>query len=179
MKISFLTLLLILTIKLSYSQEKPFKEVKFDPKLQIIHKDTLKNIGERLTGKWKYLGKKVDKIFLDTISVSYYESRTVTTTIENGIVFELENDTKKKVNYFYELTYNFKNGKSSHSFEKVLFDKSITYVTSCQPTLKLIYYEGKFGIFFNGMTGDHFTEINRLTSERLIFENEKEYIKLE
>ena len=179
MKTEILTILFFLQIIISYSQEKTFNEIKYDPKLQIIHKDTLKNVQERLNGKWKYLGKKINGKFSDTISVSYYENRTVTTTIENGIVYESEKDIKKKVNYYYELTYSFKNGKNINSFEKVLFDKSITYVTSCQPIQELIYYKGKIGIHFFTMSGYHFTVINKLTSESLILENGKEFIKLE
>ena len=57
----------------------------------------MKNVQERLNGKWKYLGKKINGKFSDTISVSYYEDRTVTTTIENGIVYESEKDIKKKL----------------------------------------------------------------------------------
>ena len=97
MKTEILTILFFLQIIISYSQEKTFNEIKYDPKLQIIHKDTLKNVQERLNGKWKYLGKKINGKFSDTISVSYYEDRTVTTTIENGIVYESEKDIKKKL----------------------------------------------------------------------------------
>jgi hypothetical protein len=178
MKIGISTILFFL-INLSFSQESPFNEIKFDKKLQIIHKDTLQNVRERLTGKWKYLGKKINEKISDTISVSYYENKTVTTTIENGIVFETEKDIKRKASYFLELTYSFKDGINNYSLERVEIDGSVIYVTSCQPIAKLIYYEGKIGIHFLGMSGDRFAEINKLTSESLILENGKEYLRLE
>ncbi len=161
----------------SYSQD--FGEIKIDSKLQIKYSDTLKNIGERLSGKWKYLGKRINGSLTDTLGISFRNDKKTTITIENGIVIESEENKRKKANYFYEITFDFKNGKGYYSREKKSINEDVTSITSCQPIPELVYYKDKFGIIFIGMAGQSFSEINELTSEKLILENGKEYLKLE
>ncbi len=174
------TLLIILFTSFftqSYSQD--FGEIKLDSKLQIKYSDTLQNIGERITGKWKYLGKRTNGILTDTVGMSFRNDKKTLITIENGIVIESEGNKSKIADYFYEITYSFKNGKGYYSREKNYFNEGITSVTTCQPHPKLVYYEEKFGIIFIGMGGQSFSKINELTSEKLVLENGKEYLKLE
>ena len=179
MKIGIFTILFLSLINFSFCQENDFNEIEYDQKLQIEQRDTLSNIGKRLTGKWKYLGKKSNGILTDTISVGFRNESKIITTIENGIVFETEGNKKSKANYFYELTYSFENGKSNYSVERIDLNKEIIWVTSCQPLSELIYYEDMYGILLKGMAGDSFYKINKLTSKSLVLENGKEYLKLE
>ncbi len=174
------TLLIILFTSFfaqSYSQD--FGEIKLDSKLQIKYSDSLKNIGERLTGKWKYLGKRTNGSLIDTIGMSFRNDKKTVIIVENGIVIESEEDKSKKADYFYEITYSFKNGKGFYSREEKYINEDIISITSCQPIPELVYYKEKFGILFIGMAGQNFSEIKKLTSERLILENGKEYLKLE
>ena len=176
MRTQFLVILLTFLITQSYSQD--FGEIKLDSKLQVKYSDTLRNIGERLSGKWKYLGKRAKESLIDTIGVSFTDDKKTIITVENGIVFEIENGKRKKANYFYEITYNFKNGKGFYSSEEKYFNKEITSISSCQPIPELVYYKGNFGILFYEMVGESFRKIRELTPERLIFENGKEYQKM-
>jgi len=177
MRMKLLIILFTLFFTQSYSQD--FGEIKLDSKLQIKYSDTLHNIGERITGKWKYLGKRRNGILKDTIGMSFRNDQKIVITVENGILIELKENKRKKADYFYEITYNFKNGKGFYSREKKYLNKDITSTTSDQPIPELVYYEEKFGIVFIGMAGQSFSEIIELTSEKLILENGKEYLKLE
>jgi hypothetical protein len=170
------TILFTLFLTQSYSQD--FGEIKIDSKLQIKHSDTLKNIGERLTGKWKYLGKKTNGILIDTIGTSFSNNIKTTIIVENGIVIESEGNKRKKADYYYEITYNFQNGNGFYSREEKSLNDDWESITSCQPIPELVYYGEKFGILFIGMGGQSFSEINELTSEKLVLENGKEYLKL-
>ncbi len=178
MKTKLLTLLFILLISHSYSQENDLNEIKYDYKLQKEYKDTIQNIGEKLTGKWKYLGKNTNGKLIDTMSVSFRNNKETITVVENGNVFELEGNTRKKTNYFYEITYSFKNRKVFYSLKKKYYNENIIEISSCQSIPELIYYNGKIGILFVDMIGEHFEGIIKLTSERLILESGKEYLKL-
>ncbi|MEE9364229.1 MAG: hypothetical protein V3U92_16640 [Cellulophaga sp.] len=161
----------------SYSQD--FGEIKLDSKLQVKYSDTIQNIGERITGKWKYLGKRTNGILTDTIGISFRNDKKTVITVENGIIIESEGNKRKKADYFYEITYNFKNGTGFYSREEKYINEDITSITSCQPIPELVYYKEKFGIVFIGMAGQSFSEINELTSEKLVLENGKEYLKIE
>ena len=177
MRTKLLIILFTLVFTQSYSQD--FGEIKLDSKLQIKYSDTLQDIGERITGKWKYLGKRTNGILTDTIGMSFRNDKKIVITVENGIVIESKGNKRKKADYFYEITYSFKNGKGYYSREEYYFNKNITSITSCQPIPELVYYKEKFGIIFIGMGGQSFSEINELTSEKLILENGKEYLKIE
>jgi hypothetical protein len=177
MRMKLLIILFTLFFTQSYSQD--FGEIKLDSKLQIKYSDTLQNIGERITGKWKYLGKRSNEILKDTIGMSFRNDQKIVITVENGIVIESKGNKRKKADYFYEIIYSFKNGKGFYSREKKYLNKDITSITSDQPIPELVYYEEKFGIVFIGMAGQSFSEIIELTSEKLILENGKEYLKLE
>jgi len=179
MKIGIFTILFLSLINFSFCQENGFIKIEYDQKLQVEQRDTLQNIGKRLTGKWKYLGKNSDGILTDTISVAFRNESKIITTIENGIVFEIEGNKKSKANYFYELTYSLENGKSNYSVERIDLNKEIIWVTSCQPLSELIYYEDVYGILLKGMAGDSFHKINKLTSKSLVLENGKEYLRLD
>ena len=161
----------------SYSQD--FGEIKLDSKLQVQYSDTIQNIGKRITGKWKYLGKRTNGILIDTIGTNFRNDKETLVIIENGTVIESEGNKRKKVDYFYEITYSFKNGNGFYSREKKYFNEEITSITSCQPIPELVYYKEKFGIVFIGMAGQSFSEITELTSEKLVLENGKEYLKIE
>ncbi|MGH1383686.1 hypothetical protein [Kordia sp.] len=139
----------------------------------------MKNIGERLTGKWKYLGKRKNGTLTDTIGTSFSNNKKTIITIENGIVFESEGNKSKKADYYYEITYSFKNGKGYYSREEKSINDDWKSITSCQPIPELVYYKEKFGILFIGMGGQSFSEIIELTTEKLVIENGKEYLKLE
>ena len=174
------TLLIILFTSFffqSYSQD--FGEIKLESKLQIKYSDTLQNIGKRITGKWKYLGKRTNGILIDTIGTNFRNDKETLIIIENGTVIESEGNKRKKADYFYEITYSFKNGNGFYSREKKYFNEGITSITSCQPIPELVYYEKKFGILSIGMGGQSFSEINELTPKKLVLENGKEYLKLE
>jgi hypothetical protein len=174
------TLLIILFTSFfiqSYSQD--FGEIKLDSKLQVQYSDTIQNIGERISGKWKYLGKRTNGILTDTTGTSFRNDKKTVITVENGIVIESEGSKRKKADYFYEITYNFKNGKGFYSREEKYINEDITSITSCQPIPELVYYKEKFGIVFIGMAGQSFSEITELTSEKLVLENGKEYLKIE
>ncbi|ARV14505.1 hypothetical protein BTO07_04780 [Polaribacter sp. SA4-12] len=161
----------------TYSQD--FGEIKIDSKLQIKHSDTLKNIGERLTGKWKYLGKRKGGILNDTLNVSFSNNKKTTVIVENGIIFELADGKRKKANYYSETTYEFDNGKGYYSLEEKSFNDDWETITSCQPVPELVYYKEKFGILFIGMAGQNFEPIRELNINNLIFENGEEYQKIE
>lgn len=62
---------LIITFFFTQSYSQDFGEIKLDSKLQIKYSDSLKNIGERLSGKWKYLGKNKSGILSDTLYMSF------------------------------------------------------------------------------------------------------------
>jgi hypothetical protein len=171
-------LIILFTLFLTQSYSQDFGEIKIDSKLQIKHSDTLKNIGERLTGKWKYLGKRANGILTDTIGTSFSNDKKTIITIKNGIVIETEGKKSKKADYFYEVTYNFKNGNGYYSREEKSLNEDWESMTSCQPIPELVYCKEKFGILFVGMGGQSFSEINGLSSEKLIMENGKEYLKL-
>jgi hypothetical protein len=132
-----------------------------------------------MTGKWKYLGKRTNGILTDTLGTSFSNGKKTLITIENGIIIESEGNKSKKVDYFYEITYSFNNGKGYYSREKKYYNKGILSITSCQPIPELVYYEEQFGILSIGMGGETFSEINELTPEKLVLENGKEYLKLE
>ena len=177
MRTKLLLILFTLLFAQSYSQD--FGEIKLDSKLQIKYSDSLKNIGERLSGKWKYLGKRTNESLTDTIGVSFSNNKKTIITVENGIVIESEGNKRKKVDYFYEITYSFKNGNGFYSREKKYINEHLTLLSSCQQVPLLVYYKEQFGIVFIGMAGQSFSEINELTSEKLILENGKEYLRLE
>ncbi len=177
MRMKFLIILFTFFFTQSYSQD--YGEIKLDSKLQIKYSDTLQNIGKRITGKWKYLGKRRNGILKDTIGMSFRNNQKIVIIIENGIVIESEENKRKIADYFYEITYDFKNGKGFYSRERKYLNKDITSTTSDQPIPELVYYEEKFGIVFIGMAGQSFSEIIELTSTKLILENGKEYLKLE
>ncbi len=174
------TLLIILFTSFfiqSYSQD--FGEIKLDSKLQVQYSDTLLNIGERISGKWKYLGKRKSGILSDTLYVSFSDDKKTTVIVENGIIFELTNGKRKKADYYSETTYEFKNGKGFYSSEKKYLNSDIISITTCQPIPELIYYKEKFGILFIGMVGQNFEPIRELNTKNLIFENGEEYEKVE
>jgi len=177
MRTKLLILLFTLFFTQSYSQD--FGKIKLDSKLQVKYSDSLKIIGERLTGKWKYLGKRTNGSLIDTIGVSFWNDKKTVITVENGIVIESEGDKRKRADYFYEITYSFKDGKGFYSREEKYINEDVTLITSCQPIPELVYYKGKFGIIFTGMVGQSFSKITELTSEKLVLENGKEYLKLE
>ena len=161
----------------TYSQD--FGEIKLDSKLQVRYTDTLQNIGERISGKWKYLGKRKSGILSDTLSMSFSDDKKTTVIVENGIISELANGKRKKANYYSETTYIFKNGKGFYSSEKQYLNSDIISITTCQPIPELIYYKEKFGILFIGMAGQNFEPIRELNTKSLIFENGEEYQKVE
>jgi hypothetical protein len=174
------TLLIILFTSFfiqSYSQD--FGKIKLDSKLQVQYSDTIQNIGERINGKWKYLGKRKGGILSDTLYVSFSNNKKTTVIVENGIVFELANGKRKKADYYSETTYEFKNGNGFYSSEKKYLKSDIIEITSCQPIPELIFYKEKFGILFIGMAGQNFEPIRELNTNNLIFENGKEYQKIE
>jgi len=171
--------IILFTFFLTQSYSQDFRKIKLDSKLQIKYSDSLKNIGERLTGKWKYLGKRTNGSLIDTIGVSYRFGKKTIIIVENGIVIESQGDKRKKADYFYEIIFSFKNSKGFYSREEKYINEDITSITSCQPIPELVYYKEKFGIIFIGMIGESFSEINELTSEKLVFENGKEYLKIE
>lgn len=177
MKTTLLIILLGLLFYQSYSQE--FDEEKFDIKLQTKYKDTLQSIGKGLTGKWKYLGKANNGILSDTIFVSLSNNIKTTVFFENGIIYELENSKRKKVDYYYETSYEFKNGKGYYSEDKKYLNEETWEISSCQPIPELIYYQNKFGILFIGMIGSNFEAIRELTAEKLSLGNGKEYLKID
>ncbi len=177
MRTKLLIILFTFLFTQSYSQD--FGEIELDSKLQIKYSDTLKNIGERLIGKWKYLGKRKNGILSDTLFVSFSNSKKTTVVVENGIIFELANGKRKKANYYYETTYEFESGKGIYSREKKYFNSDIISITTCQPIPKLVYYKEKFGILFIRMAGQNFESISELNPKKLILENGKEYQKIE
>lgn len=179
MKIGIFTILFLSLTNFSFCQENNFNEIKYDQKLQVEQRDTLQDIGKRLTGKWKYLGKNSNGILTDTISIGFRNDEKIITTIENGTVFETVGKKKNKADYFYEITCSFENKKMYYSRERKYYNDNIISITDCQPIPELVYYNNKFGIVFSGMGGDNFSGINELTSEKLIFENGKEYSKIE
>ncbi|MGI9532964.1 hypothetical protein [Lutimonas sp.] len=177
MRTKFLLILLTLFLTQSYSQD--FGTIRLDSELQKKHSDSLKNIGERLNGKWKYLGKSANGSLIDTVGTSSKNGNRSIIIVENGIVFEVEGNKKKKANYYYEIIFSFINGKGFYSREKKYLIDGITEISSDQPIPELVYYKEKFGIVFHQMLGETFNGINELTSERLVLENGKEYLKLE
>ena len=178
MKIGISIILFLSFTNFSFCQENGFNEIKYNQKLQVEQRDTLQNIGKRLTGKWKYLGKNDNGILTDTISIGFRNDEKMITTIENGIVFETVGRKKNKADYFYEITCGFKNKKMYYYRERKYYNDNIISITDCQPIPELVYYNTKFGIVYRGMGGDSFIGINELTSEKLIFENGKEFSKL-
>ncbi|WP_452231339.1 hypothetical protein [Lacinutrix sp. MEBiC02595] len=177
MRNTLLIILLSLFFTKFYSQD--FGEIILDSKLQIKYSDTLQNIGERITGKWKYLGKRANGILTDTIGTSFRDDKKTIITIENGIVIESEGKKRKKADYFYEINYSFKKGNVYYSREKKSINNNWETISSCQPIPEIAYYKEKFGILFIEMIGQSFSGINKLTSEKLVLENGKEYLKLE
>jgi hypothetical protein len=176
MKAKLLIILFTLYFIQSYSQD--FGKIKLDSKLQIKYSDTLQKIEKRITGKWKYLGKRTNGILKDTIEVSFSNDRKTIITVENGIVIESKRNKRKKADYFYQMDFNFKSGIGIYSFEKMSINGLWESVTSCQPIMKLVYYDNKIGILMDGTAEDSFSQINELTSEKLVIENGKEYLKL-
>ena len=177
MRNTLLTILFTSFFLQSYSQD--FGEIKLDPKLQIKYSDTLQNIGERLTGKWKYLGKRNSGILSDTLFVSFNNKNKTTVIVENGIVFEIENNNRKKADYYYETSYEFKNGSGIYSEDKKYFKENILEISTCQPFPELIFYQNKFGILFIGLGGQNFEAISKLKADKLVFENGSEYWRTE
>ncbi len=176
MRNALLIILFALFFSSSYSQD--LEEIKLDAKSQIKYSDTLINIGERLTGKWKYLGKRTNKRLIDTVGISFRDNKKTVIIVENGIVITSIGNKRRKADYFYEITYNFKNGKNSYSCEEKSLNGDITSITDCQPIPKLVYYKEKFGILFIGMLGENFEPIRKLNRNYLVLENGKEYIKI-
>ncbi|MFG6686689.1 hypothetical protein ACGK9U_08925 [Mariniflexile sp. HNIBRBA6329] len=177
MRTKLLIILFTLFFIQSYSQD--FGEIKLDSKLQIKYSDSLRNIGERLTGKWKYLGKKENGFLRDTLFVSFNNNQKTTVIVENGKIFELINGKKKEADYYSETTYDFKNANGFYSSEKKYLNSDIVSITTCQPIPELVYYKEKFGILFIGMAGQNFESIRELNSKKLILENGEEYQKVE
>ena len=177
MKTKIIIILLTVFFLQSYSQE--FDGIKYNLELQAKYKDTLRNIGDRLTGKWKYLGKKDHKILIDTLSLNFRDDEKTYVVVENGTLFEIRNGKRKEANYYYEITYNFDNSIGYYSEDKIYFDSNIIESYSSQPYPELIYYQNKFGILFVGHGGESFEVIRELNSEKLIFENGEEYLKIE
>ena len=177
MRTNLLIILFTLLLTQSYSQD--FGEIVVDSKLQIKYSDSLKSIGERLSGKWKYLGKRKSGILSDTLYVSFSDNQKTTVFVENGIISELTNGKRQKANYYSETTFDFRNSKGFYSSEKKYLNSDIISITTCQPIPELIFYEEKFGILFIGMGGQSFEPILELNSENLIFENGEEYKKVE
>ena len=116
MRTNLLIILFTLFLTQSYSQD--FGEITVDSKLQIKYSDSLKSIGERLSGKWKYLGKRKIGILSDTLYVSFSDNQKTTVIVENGIISELTNGKRKKADYYSETTFDFRNGKGFYSSEK-------------------------------------------------------------
>ncbi|WP_282069683.1 hypothetical protein [Olleya namhaensis] len=177
MKVKLFTILFTLFLTLSYSQD--FGEIKIDSKLQIKHSDTLKTIGERLTGKWKYLGKRKGEILIDTLNVSFTNNKKTTVIVENGTVFELSDGKRKKAEYYIETTYKFDNDKGYYALEEKSLNDDWKSINTCQPVPELIYYKEKFGILFTEMLGQNFEAIRDINTNTLILENGKEYKKTE
>jgi hypothetical protein len=177
MRTKLLIILFTLNFIQSYSQD--FWEIKIDSKLQIKYSDTLQSIGERITGKWKYLGKKINGNLTDTIGTNLKNGERTLITIENGIVFKTKRNVRKKADFFYQIDVNFKNGKIFYSETEISINGNWESFTSCAPIPELVFYKGQFGILFIGMGGQSFSEINKLTSEKLVIENGKEYLKFE
>ena len=177
MRTKLLIILFTLNYILSYSQD--FGRIKIDSKLQVKYSDTLKNIKERLTGKWKYLGKRANGNLKDTVEVSFRNGKKTVIIVENGILYELTGNKKKEANYFYEITYSFENKRGYYNKNKKYPEQGITEINEHSSFPKVIFYKTKFGIFFdNFMVNDRFYEIKKLTFNRLVLENGKEYLKL-
>ena len=176
MRLKFLIIILSLFFSTSYSQE--FGEIKYDLKLQAEHKDTLQSIGERLTGKWKYLGKRNNGILTDTLFARFWNNKKTYGVVENGIVYEIDDGIRKKTDYYYEITYRFKTSKGFYSRERRYRNKDIVEKSSDQPIPRLIFYKNNFGILFTGMAGHNFEKINELSADMLILESGKEYLKI-
>lgn len=172
-------LIIVFALFLTQSFSQDFDEIKLNPKLQIKYADSLKSIGERLTGKWKYLGKRKGDILSDTLFTSFSNNIKTIAIVENGKVFELINGKKKEADYYSETTYSFKNGKGDYSSEKKYLNSDITWVSSCQPIPGLVYYKKQFGILFIGMAGQNFEAICKLNSKYLVLENGEEYKRVE
>jgi len=177
MRLKFFIITLSLFFGTSYSQE--FDEIKYDLKLQVEHKDSLQSIEERLAGKWKYLGNRNNEILTDTLFARFWNNKSTYGIVENGIIYEIVNGKRKKANYYYEVTYSFKKGKGFYSKERKYLNSEIIEITNHQPIPKLVFYKSNFGILFTGMGGQYFEKINKLTTEKLVLENGKEYLKME
>ena len=177
MKTKFLIILFTLNYIFSYSQD--FERIKIDSKLQVKYSDTLKNIKERLTGKWKYLGKKANGSLKDTIGVSFRNDKKTLIIVENGYLYEITGNKKKEADYFYEITYSFENKRGYYNKNKKYHEQGITEINEHPSFPKIIFYKNRFGIFFsNFIENNRFYEIKKLTFNRLVLENGKEYLKL-
>ena len=161
----------------SFSQE--VEEISLDLKFQVKYADTLNDIGERLNGRWKYLGKRTKAGLIDTLQESMKNDKTIIIVVENGTVYESIGGERKKADYFYEINYSFDFGNESYSREKKGLKGGMTTITSDQPIPEMAYYKGKFGIVFYSLYGQSFEGIQDLTSERLLLTNGEEYLRME
>jgi len=180
MKTTLLIILISLLFNNSYSQD--YEDLFYDKQLQIEYKDTLQNIGKRLTGEWLYLGNRnriKNGVLTDSISITYTTDGIETLLIvENGVYFEIEERERKKADYFYKTTFDFNSEFPSYSNDMIYFDEDITVITSCQPIPELIYYKNDFGILYNGMAAYSLEIISELNDKRLIFKNGEEYLRI-
>jgi hypothetical protein len=168
----------------AYTQE--YEDLFYDEQLQILHKDTLQDIGKRLTGEWLYLGNR-NKIkngnLTDSIPNAYHgDEKTTPIIIENGVCLEIEDGERKKADYFYKTTFNFNSELPSSSNDIIYINRDEVLITSCcgHSFPELIYYKNSFGILYDSSRPAYELDIiSVLTDQKLIFKDGKEYEKLE
>jgi hypothetical protein len=148
--------------------------IELDSNLQIMYKDTINIVEQKMNGLWHYQGiKQGNKMIADTLS----SSSEGTYFVREGKVFLLKDNSKEIVTGEIDAsTFDFKNDLHQRH---VLINKDqkdeFFETKTCRPHYKITFYKNEIGLYILSMGGEYFEPIKHLDDKILILEVQREY----